>query len=140
MRKTDLLLKELTRSVIGTFFDVYNGLGFGFLETVYVRALELELLSRGFEVAREVAVPVYWKGTPLCTHRLDMVVDRTLIVEVKSTVELHASARRQLRSYLRSTEFEVGLLLHFGVKPSFQRLISSSGAPNAIGDNQKPSA
>lgn len=136
MQRTELLLKELSREVIGTFFDVYNGLGFGFLETVYVRALELEVRDRGFEVAREVAVPVYWKGTLLCTHRLDMVVDGKLIVEVKSTIDLPPSARRQLRSYLRATDFEVGLLLHFGLKPSFQRLISSNGAPDALGANQ----
>jgi len=66
---------ELTRSVIGAFYEVYNTLGFGFLETAYSAAFEWELRARGHQVAREVGVRVVYKGFPIATHRLDLVVD-----------------------------------------------------------------
>jgi GxxExxY protein len=118
-----LLEERLTRSVIGAFFDVYNTLGFGFLEHVYVMAMERELIAREHRVAREVAVPVFYKGHELAHQRLDMIVDEKLVVETKSTHELHRSANRQVYNYLRSTNLEVGLLLHFGPEAHFQRLI-----------------
>jgi GxxExxY protein len=115
-----------TRSVIGAFYDVYNTLGFGFLEHVYRMALEREVLARGHSVAREVSVRIEYKGEPLAQQRIDMIVDDRLIVEVKSTYELHRAAPRQVFNYLRATNFEIALLLHFGPEPSFFRLISSN--------------
>jgi|SRR5688572_30402445 GxxExxY protein len=123
MRRKELLHEELTRSVIGAFFVVYNKLRFGHFEHVYVMALERELRKLGHRVGREVAVNVYYDGEILCTQRLDMIVDEVLIVETKSTRELHPAARRQLLSYLHATNLEVGLLLHFGPKPKFHREI-----------------
>lgn len=123
MARQELLEERLTHSVIGAFFDVYNALGFGFLEHVYVMALERELRERGHRVARELCVRVEYKGQELCTQRLDMVVDDRLVVETKSTYVLHKAAPRQLFSYLKATHLEVGLLLHFGPSPAFFRLI-----------------
>ena len=120
----ELIEERLTHSVIGAFFDVYNTLGFGFLEHVYVMALERELLERGHRVAREVYVPVFYKGALLATQRIDMIVDDRLVVETKSTRALHKDATRQLYNYLRATKLEVGLLLHFGPEAKFYRLIS----------------
>ena len=119
----ELFEKRLTHSVIGAFFEVYNTLGFGFLEHIYVMALERELVERKHRVAREVAVPVFYKGHDLAEQRLDMIVDGRLIVEIKSTLELHKSANRQVYNYLRSTNLEIGLLLHFGPEAKFHRLI-----------------
>ncbi|MDQ2667119.1 MAG: GxxExxY protein [Gemmatimonadota bacterium] len=87
-------------------------------------ALERELLARGHTVAREVGVLVTYKGEELGYQRIDMVVDRKVIIEAKSTHELHDSASRQLRSYLRATSLEVGILLHFGPEPKFFRLVN----------------
>jgi GxxExxY protein len=125
MRKIELVQEGLTRSVIGAFFEVYNALGFGFLEHIYVMALERELLGRGHAVAREVHVHVHYKHHSLGVQRIDMVVDEILVVETKSTLELHKAAQRQVFNYLRATKFEVGLLLHFGPKPQFYRLFCS---------------
>jgi GxxExxY protein len=111
-----------TRSIIGAFFDVYNALGFGFLEHVYVLALERELLARGHAVTRELSVRIMYKGEELCTQRFDMVVDDRVVVETKATFDLHPSAQRQLYSYLRASNLEVGLLLHFGREARFYRL------------------
>ena len=97
-RPGGLIEEELTRSVIGAFFDVYNTLGYGFLEHVYALALERELLGRGHRVGREVSVNIAYKGITLTSQRLDFVVDERLIVEAKSTQNLPAFAARQLLS------------------------------------------
>ncbi|HMF88180.1 MAG TPA: GxxExxY protein, partial [Gemmatimonadaceae bacterium] len=123
MPRINLFEERLTHSVIGAFFDVYNTLGFGFLEHIYVMALERELLARKHRVAREVAVQVSYKGHPLAEQRLDMIVDGKLVVEVKSTHQLHKAANRQVYNYLRSTSLEIGLLLHFGPEARIQRVI-----------------
>jgi GxxExxY protein len=122
--KRDLAEERLTHSIIGAFYDVYNALGFGFLEHVYILALERELIARNHRVSREVSVRVMYKGEDLCTQRIDMIVDDKVIVETKSTFHLHPSADRQLYSYLCSTNLEVGLLLHFGRKAKFYRSYS----------------
>jgi GxxExxY protein len=128
MANHHLIEEQLTHSVIGAFYDVYNTLGFGFLELVYMSALERELRDRGHAVGREVYVPVLYKGAELARQRIDMIVDDRVLVEAKSTQELHKSAKRQVYNYLRATRLEVGLLLHFGPEPCFYRLVSS-GAP-----------
>jgi GxxExxY protein len=120
----DLIEERLTHSAIGAFFDVYNNLGYGFLEIVYVMALERELVARRHHVGREVWVPVLYKGDELCKQRLDMVVDEKLIIETKSTPDLPKGATRQLYNYLRATKLGVGLLFHFGPEPKFYRLVN----------------
>lgn len=128
MTRRPLIEEPLTRSVIGGFYEVYNTLGFGFLEHVYIRALEWELLARGHQVRREVGVCVMYKGFELAHQRVDMLVDDRCIVETKSTLELHKAASRQLYNYLRATNIEVGLLLHFGPEPKFYRSVCSNRA------------
>jgi len=124
--RTALLHEDLTHSVIGAFYEVQRNLGYGFLETHYVSALERELLAKGHRVAREFAVLVHYKGEELGYHRLDLVVDDLLVVEVKSTHALPAAAQRQLYNYLKATNLEVGLLLHFGPEGArFHRQIHS---------------
>jgi GxxExxY protein len=129
---------KLTHSVIGAFYEVYNNLGFGFLERFYVTALERELLDRGHKVAREVSVRVLYKGEELGSQRLDLIVDERLVVETKASSDLHRSATRQLYNYLRATNLELGLLLHFGPDPKFYRVVcrnpqNNPEHPNASG-------
>jgi GxxExxY protein len=126
----DLIEETLTHSVIGAFFEVYNTLGFGFLEHLYVMALERELKARGHRVAREVWVRVIYKDDELGIQRIDMIVDNKLVVETKASSRLHESATRQLYNYLRATNLEVGLLLHFGTKASFYRQICRNARSN----------
>jgi len=131
MASHTLLEGETTNHVIGAFFEVYNTLGFGFLEHVYSEALEWELVERARTVHKEVVVPVCYKGAVLSTQRVDMIVDDTVIVELKSTEVLPITAQRQLLNYLRATSFQVGLLLHFGPKPRFYRLVHSDKTSSA---------
>jgi len=118
MPRRRLIHEDLTRSVIGAFYEVYNVLGFGFLEHIYIPALEHELRARGHRIAREVWVTVFFKGMVMGKQRLDMVVDEKLVVEVKSTYDLRSGALRQLHNYLCATHLQVGLFLHFALSPS----------------------
>jgi GxxExxY protein len=124
-QKTDSRLLEgrLTESVIGSFFDVYGALGFGYREHIYSLALEQDLTTNGHRVDREVSVMVYYRGEPLARQTMDMIVDDRLVVEVKSTARLHPDSSRQLFGYLCATDLELGLVLHFGYRPEFHRVI-----------------
>jgi len=118
-----MLEREPTNQVIGAFFEVYNHLGFGFLERVYADALEHELLVRSRKVQREVAIPMWYKRKQLSPQRVDMIVDDKILIEIKSTRVLPTEAERQLLNYLRASSLPVGLLLHFGSKPRFLRRV-----------------
>jgi GxxExxY protein len=126
----ELFEERLTHSVIGAFFEVYNTLGYGFVEHLYATAMERELRNRGHSVAREVLVRVMYKGRELGVQRLDLIVDEKVVVETKASRELHGSAGRQLYNYLRATNLKVGLLLHFGLKPHFYRIICRPNRPD----------
>ena len=119
----ELIEEALSKSVIGAFFEVYNTLGYGFLEHLYAVALERELLARGHRVGREVGVRVMYKGEELGCQRLDLIVDDKLVVEIKSTQELRKGATRQLFNYLHATNLELGLLFHFGPEAKFYPVI-----------------
>jgi GxxExxY protein len=125
MRNVELIERETTETIIGAFFEVYNGLGFGFMEHVYSLALEYELTERGCQVTREASVAVHYKGRHLTTQRMDLVVNGRVILEIKSTEILPPLSRRQVRNYLRATNIEVGLILHFGPDPRFHRVVQS---------------
>jgi GxxExxY protein len=112
---------EITGAILTAFYKVYNELGYGFVEARYAAALDRELRDAGRHVAREYATRVFYKGQEVGYHRLDMVVDLAVVVELKSTPVLLPYARRQLQNYLKATNLEVGILLHFGPKPSFER-------------------
>jgi GxxExxY protein len=114
--------RALFRSVIGAFYEVYNCLGFGFLESYYVRALEFELRERGHAVGREVGIPMRYKHLDLGHLRLDVVVDSRLVVEAKSTDLVPRHASRQVFNYLRASKLELGLVLHFEPKPEFKKI------------------
>ena len=132
-----LLDEELTKSVIGAFFEVYNTLNYGFLEQNYILAMRLELLARAHTVVLEASVPVFYKGQRLSTQRVDMIVEDRLIVEAKSTQVLPPTTMRQLRNYLRATELELGLVLHFGPQPKFYRQILTNDQKHLSTDQER---
>lgn len=126
MTSSSLLRADVTEHIIDSFFDVYRGLGFGFLEAVYANAIAIDLGIRGRRVSREVPVEIHWKGVSVGTYRFDLLVDECVVVEVKSTKGLSEADERQLMNYLSATNIEVGLLLHFGPTPKFRRLVFSN--------------
>jgi GxxExxY protein len=119
MSPRHLVEEALTKSVIGAFYEVYNTLGYGFLEHIYVLALQQELVARGHSVRLEVLVEVLYKGHHIGWQRLDMLVDERLVVEAKSTEELPKGSLRKLFNYLHATTLEIGLMLHFGPEARF---------------------
>lgn len=115
--------KELSHAIVGSFFDVYNELGHGFVESIYARALEIALRDRGLKVDREYPIAVIFRDQQVGFHRIDMLVEQRIVIELKSTQRLAENAHRQLRSCLTAVRLRVGILLHFGPVPKFYREI-----------------
>lgn len=132
---------EITEKVIGVFYDVYNELEYGFLESVYQESMAIALSDAGLRVEREVLVPVFFRGKSVGDYRADLVVNGVVIVELKTAKALESAHEAQLFHYLRATEIEVGMLLNFGPKPQFKR-IAFDNEPKAARENggHKPDA
>lgn len=105
---------DLTGKIIEAFFNVYNTLGFGFLEKVYENALFIEITAMGLSVEKQRAIKVYYEGDQ---------VGECVIVELKAAESICEEHEYQLINYLKATEIEVGLLLNFGKKPEFKRKV-----------------
>jgi len=114
---------ELTDMIIGVFYDVYNELGFGFLESVYRNSLRLALLEKGLSVEQEVAVSVFFRGQNVGDFRADLVVNEAILLELKTAEQIVAAHESQVLNYLRSTALELGIILNFGPKPQVRRLL-----------------
>lgn len=114
---------ELTDRIIGVYYDVYNELGYGFLESVYEESMAIALRAEGLGIHRQVAVPVLFRGYQVGDFRADLLVENKVLLELKSARTLDRSHEAQLLHYLRATEIEIGLLLNFGEKPQFRRLL-----------------
>jgi GxxExxY protein len=120
-----LIDESITRRIIGAFFECYNHLGYGQFESVYRKALLHEMRLRELDASEECSFEVRYKGVLVGVFRPDLLVENRTVVEVKSTPALCAADRRQLSNYLRVTGLEVGLLLHFGPEPRFERRINA---------------
>jgi GxxExxY protein len=120
---TALRHSATTDAIIGAFYDVYNELGHGFLESVYREALALVLAERGLKVEQEKSVTVCFRKSTVGIFRTDLLVNNAVIVELKCARALDSVHEAQLLNYLKATEFEVGLLLNFGTRPQFRRML-----------------
>lgn len=119
----EMLHKDLTDPIIKTFYDVYNELGYGFLEKVYQNAMYVELKSRGFKVEAQKQIKVYYKQLEIGLYYADIVVNDLIVLELKAADPIIQEFEWQLLNYLRATHMEVGLLLNFGHKPEFRRKV-----------------
>jgi len=122
----DLKHRELTEKIIGVFYDVYNELGHGFLESVYRDSMRIALEQAGLRCDSEVAVPVWFRGQDVGQFRTDLIVEGLVILELKTAASIDRSHEAQLYNYLRATEVEVGLLFNFGKHPEFCRVVFSN--------------
>ena len=114
---------RITDGVLGAFYDVYNELGSGYIESVYDEAMAVALAERSVSFEREPPLRVHFRGRAVGLFKPDFLVGNEVIVELKAVRALVDEHRLQLLNYLRSSAFEVGLLLNFGPKPTFERMV-----------------
>ena len=116
--------EELTQEIIGSAFEVHNTLGYGFLERVYQKALQAELVARGLSVEIEYPIKVSYKGNPVGEYFADLLVNKTVIIELKTATEYNPKDEPQLLNELKATGIQIGLLINFGrTKVGFKRLV-----------------
>src|SRR5438876_11573028 len=116
--------KEITEAIIGGAFEMYNHLGYGFLERVYQRALQVELLRRGFRAELEKRITVRYKDVVVGEYDADLLVEDVVLVEVKIAPQYDKRDEAQLLNELKATGIKLGFLLNFGrSKVEFKRLV-----------------
>lgn len=125
-----LLHNELTSLILKTYYEVYNELGYGFLEKVYQNALLIELKNKGLDVIPNKKIMVYYKGENVGDYYADIIVNNTVILELKAAEYIIDQFENQLLNYLKGTNCEIGLLLNFGKKPEFRRKIYENKRKN----------
>ncbi|MBE9576612.1 GxxExxY protein [Flavobacterium proteolyticum] len=125
-----LLHQDLTSLILKTFYEVYNELGYGFLEKVYQNALLIELRKNGLEATPNKKIKVYYKGENVGDYYVDIIVNDTIILELKAADYIVEEFENQLLNYLKGTDCEIGLLLNFGKKPEFRRKIYENKRKN----------
>ena len=113
--------KKITDIILRSFYEVYNELSAGFLESVYEKALNIVLTGYGMHVERQKDIPVSFRGNIIGNFKADLTVNERVIVEIKAVRTLDSAHEAQLINYLKATDVEVGLLLNFGEKPKFKR-------------------
>ena len=121
-----LLYKDKSDLILKGFYNVYNTLGFGFLEKVYENALLIELRELGLFCERQKPIHVSYKGKQVGEYFADIMVEESIILELKAVEYLIQEHELQLINYLKATEIELGFLLNFGKKPEFRRRIFSN--------------
>lgn len=123
MAEQELKHNETTRKIIGAFYNVYNKLGYGFLEKVYENAMLIELRKLGLTAIRQHPISVYYEGELVGDYYADIIVNDTVIIELKAASAIIEAHEAQLLNYLKATDIEVGLLLNFGAEPAIARKI-----------------
>lgn len=121
-----LIYEDLSNALINSFYEVYNRLGYGFLEKVYENALKFELENRGFQVVQQPRIKVYFKSVVVGDYIGDLLLEDKIILELKCAVSISKENELQLYNYLRATRSKVGYLLNFGKTPQFKRIVNSA--------------
>jgi len=122
--KTDnsnFLHQEITEKIIKAFYNVYNTLGFGFLEKVYENAMMIELELLNLNCEKQKQLDVYYKNKKVGEYFADIIVNQKVIIELKAAESIIPEHQAQLLNYLKATQIEVGLLLNFGKTPQIKR-------------------
>ena len=131
----EFIHKELSQKVIGAFYSVYNALGYGFLEKVYENAFKHELELIGFNVQSQVPIEVFYRGIKVGQYFADLLIEKSIIIELKAAESLCEEHEHQLTNYLKATNIELGLLLNFGKEPQFKRIIFTNDHKNLHDSN-----
>jgi GxxExxY protein len=121
---------ELTERLIGIFFNLYNEIGHGFLESVYEQAFSVVLAENNIFFQRQIAIPVWFHGQKIGEFRADLLVDSKVLIELKAGRDIDLAWEKQLLNYLRATDIEVGLLFNFGPNAQFKRYVFENARKN----------
>ena len=116
----------ITSKIIEAFYNVYNKLGYGFLEKVYENSMMIELNRLGLNAVKQFPITVHYDEFNVGEYFADIIVENSVIVELKAAENLVVEHEIQLVNYLKATEIEVGLLLNFGKEPQLKRKVFSS--------------
>jgi GxxExxY protein len=114
---------ELTEQLIGIFYEIYNELGHGFIESLYEKAYTHLLAERGIKFEQQSPITVFFRGVELGEFRADIIVESSVMVELKAVRTLDQSHEKQVINYLRATKIEVGMLFNFGPRAQVRRLV-----------------
>ena len=117
------LYQDLTEKIIKCFFDVYNHLGYGFLEKVYEKAMMVELRKESLSAQSQFPIHVLYKGELVGDYCADILVENKIILELKAAEILAHEHELQLINYLKATDIQLGLLFNFGKRPELRRKI-----------------
>ena len=117
---------EITDKIIKAYYNVYNSLGYGFLEKVYEKSMLIELQETGLEAHSQYQIKVNYKEKEVGEYYADIEVENSVILELKASETIKSEHEAQLLNYLKATKYEVGLLLNFGTKPQIKRKVFSN--------------
>jgi len=122
--KTNIIYPDLSYNIMGAIFEVHKELGPGFLESIYEKALIEELSSRGMKVETQKIIDLTYKNKKIGVHRIDLVVDDKVVVELKTVERFSIHHRAQLTSYLKASGYKLGILVNFSKsKVEYQRVL-----------------
>jgi len=127
--KEVLLHSEISGAILGAFFAVHSELGSGFLEAVYANALTVLMQRAGLKVERQVRFEIDFHGQLIGNYRADLVVESRIVVEIKAGRCIIPQHSAQLLNYLRASKLPVGLLLNFGERAEFKRVVWTKNPP-----------
>ena len=113
----------MTEKIIKVFLDVYNHLGYGYSKDIYLEALAYELHTQGLVYEKEVPVEIFYKDIKVGQYKMDFVNDEKVLLLIDTHESVSAAAEYAIINHLKSTKFEVGLVLNFGRRPEVRRKI-----------------
>lgn len=120
---SNYLHSEITGLIIKGFYKVYNSLGYGFLEKVYENALVIELEKLGLKCEQQKPIEVFYENKVVGVYYADVIVNNSVIIELKAIETLCKSNEAQLVNYLHASKIEVGVLLNFGKEPQHKKRV-----------------
>ncbi|MBE9466903.1 MAG: GxxExxY protein [Bacteroidetes bacterium] len=126
----EYLHSDITKIILRAFYNVYNELGYGFLEKVYENAMMIELKKLGLSCENQKHINVYYYNSKVGEYFADIIVNEIVIIELKAAKNIIEEHEAQLINYLKATDIEVGLLLNFGKKPQHKRKIFTNDLKN----------
>jgi GxxExxY protein len=133
---TEYLYPGLTKLIIQCYYQVYNSLGYGFLEKVYENALMIELSKKGLMAEKQKPIKVFYRNVMVGEYFADIVVEDKVILELKAAETIVQEHEFQLLNYLKATRIEIGLLCNFGKSPEIRRKILTNDRKNSGLENK----